>query len=122
MTDDKTGQVQSELSDRGTKQDVENTPKCTRPNCILARPFGRQVSWRNGEIGCRTGLCWATPTSARPGGSGSVIEEFGPDDQVQVRRPQGGKGLSDDDGDEDNDDNEDEKDCNYIEDEEKSTQ
>ena len=31
--DDKAGQVQSELSGIG----VENTPKCTRPNCILAR-------------------------------------------------------------------------------------
>ena len=33
---DKAGQVQYELSARGTKQDVENTPKYTRPNCILA--------------------------------------------------------------------------------------
>ena len=76
MTDEKVGPAQSELIAGGTKQDVENTPKCTRPNCILARPFGRQVSWRNGEIGCRTGLCWAMPTGARPGGSGSLIEEW----------------------------------------------
>ena len=31
MTDDKAGQVQSELSAGGTKLDIENTPKCTRP-------------------------------------------------------------------------------------------
>ena len=37
MTDDKAGQVQSELSAGGTKRDVENTPKCTRPHCILAQ-------------------------------------------------------------------------------------
>ena len=37
MTDDKAGQVQSELSARGTKRDVENTTKCIRPNCILTR-------------------------------------------------------------------------------------
>ena len=37
MTDDKVGQVQSELSVGGTKRDVENTPKCARSNCILAR-------------------------------------------------------------------------------------
>ena len=36
MTDDKAGQAQSELSKGGMKRDVENTPKCTRPNCILA--------------------------------------------------------------------------------------
>ena len=35
MMDDKAGPVQSELSAGGTKQDVENTSKCTRPNCIL---------------------------------------------------------------------------------------
>ena len=34
---DQAGQVQSELSARGTKQGIENTPKCTRANCILAR-------------------------------------------------------------------------------------
>ena len=28
----------SELSARGTIRDVENTPKFTPPNCILARP------------------------------------------------------------------------------------
>ena len=27
---------QSELSAGGTKRDIENTPKCTRSNCILA--------------------------------------------------------------------------------------
>ena len=37
MADDKAGQVQSELSAGGTKRDFENTPKCTRPNCILVR-------------------------------------------------------------------------------------
>ena len=37
MTDDKAGQVQYELSAGGTKRDVENTQKCTRLNCILAR-------------------------------------------------------------------------------------
>ena len=37
MMDDEAVQVQSELSAGGKKQDVENTPKCTRPNCILAR-------------------------------------------------------------------------------------
>ena len=36
MTVDKTGQIQSEPSAGGTKRDVENTPKCTRLNCILA--------------------------------------------------------------------------------------
>ena len=36
MTDDKAGRVKSELSARGMKRDVENTPKCTRPNCIPA--------------------------------------------------------------------------------------
>ena len=48
MTDDKAGQVRSELSAKGTKRDVENTPKCARPNCNLARwsnlgppPIGR---------------------------------------------------------------------------------
>ena len=72
------------------------------------------------KLGAGLGSAGLRP-QARPGGSGSVIEEFGPDDQVQVRRPQGGKGLGDDDG-HDDDDNEDDKDCNYIEDEEKSTQ
>ena len=37
MTDDKGGQVPSELSAGGMKRDVENTPKCSRLNCILAR-------------------------------------------------------------------------------------
>ena len=37
MTDDKSGQVQSELSARGTKRDVENTSKCTCLDCIPAR-------------------------------------------------------------------------------------
>ena len=37
VTDDKAGQVQSKLSTGGTKREVENTPKCTRPNRILAR-------------------------------------------------------------------------------------
>ena len=37
MTEDKAGQVQSELSAGGTKRDVENTPKSTRPHCILAQ-------------------------------------------------------------------------------------
>ena len=37
MTDDKAGQVQSGLSAGGTKRDIENTPKCTHPNCILPR-------------------------------------------------------------------------------------
>ena len=39
MTDDnaKAGQGQCELSAGGTKRDVENTPKCTHPNCILTR-------------------------------------------------------------------------------------
>ena len=31
----------SELSAEGTKRDVENTPKFTRPDCILARSFSR---------------------------------------------------------------------------------
>ena len=35
--DDKAGQVQSHLCAGGTKIDVENTPKCTRLNCILTR-------------------------------------------------------------------------------------
>ena len=41
MTDDKAGQVQSELSAGGTKRDVENTPKCTRPNCLLTRRLSK---------------------------------------------------------------------------------
>ena len=36
-TDDKAVEVQSEVSGNGTKRDVENTPKCTRLNWILAR-------------------------------------------------------------------------------------
>ena len=42
MTDDKAGQVQSELSAKGTKLDVENTPKCTRPDdpVKVRRPQG----------------------------------------------------------------------------------
>ena len=39
MTDDKAGRVKSELSAGGRKQDLENTPKCTRPNCNLARQW-----------------------------------------------------------------------------------
>ena len=37
MTDDKSDQVQSALSARGTKRDVENNLKCIRTNFILAR-------------------------------------------------------------------------------------
>ena len=35
MSDDKADQVQSELSARGPKRDVENTQKFNRLNCIL---------------------------------------------------------------------------------------
>ena len=33
------GRQQLELSAEGTNRDVENTPKCTCPNCILARQW-----------------------------------------------------------------------------------
>ena len=37
MTGDTAGQVQSRLSAGGKKRDIENTPKYTRPNFILAQ-------------------------------------------------------------------------------------
>ena len=45
MTDDKAGQVQSELSAGDMKRNVENTPKCTRPYCILA--WQSSLLWSN---------------------------------------------------------------------------
>ena len=73
------------------------------------------------KLGAGLGSAGLSPQVRAQAGVAPLLRN-GPDDQVQVRCPQGGKGLGDDDGDEDNDDNEDDKDCNYIEDEEKSTQ
>ena len=58
MTDDsdKAGQVQSELSAGGKQRDVEITPKCTRPNYILARRSSLGPS--DYDDNCNKGWWW----------------------------------------------------------------